>query len=57
MIHNNERANRARMFMSHPHDFSKTSMIHSLYLVGSPYFYVNIFIETLLDGYFRNKDF
>ena len=34
--YNNERTNRTRMFMSHPHDFSKTPMIQSLYLVRLP---------------------
>ena len=30
----NERTNRTIMLMSQPHDFSKISMIQSLYLVG-----------------------
>ena len=34
MIYNNERLNRVKMFMSYPHDFSKTSITQSLYLVS-----------------------
>ena len=34
--YNNERTNRTGMFMSHPYDFNKISMIQSLYLISSP---------------------
>ena len=46
----NERTNRTRMFMSHPCDFSKTSMIQSLYLVRSPYRYRKFLIILGLRG-------
>ena len=46
--YNNERTNRTRMFMSHPHDFSKTSMIQSSYPVRSPYdeYLVSVLVDV-----------
>ena len=63
MIYNNDiqyntkRKNRTRMFMNHPHDFSKTSMIQSLYLVRSPHLLLGIpTFCYAIPGHFNTKN-